>query len=322
MPGNARTTCKSEAIDFVREAVLASLRNDKKLDAEISSNDAEEKAASTNGSAAQNSKEKASKKRRRISSNWKQLQKSLPKTVLRGSKRQRKVERSETQEDEVNEAVSQVSSFMKRPVVNTNEITDIVGMDCEMVGVGPDGKQNALARVSVVNYSGDVLYDKFVKVKERVTDYRTQWSGVKAEDVSPDSCTAVEAYEAQKAVGELIAGRIVVGHALRNDIKVLRISHPWQDIRDTAVYFKRVWRKQGRRSAVGPKLSVVVAEVLGVDTFQKSEHDSCEDARAALALYKRHRKEWEASLKQGKGTVQRHGQSKRNKRLPTLDGDS
>lgn len=317
MPGKA-----TESNDFVREAVLASIRNEQKLVERVNNNHGEEKTASMDESAVQRNTGKARKKRKRIGSNWKELQKTLPKTALRGSKRQRKVGLPETQEDNVKRDVSQVSSFMKRPVVDTDEITDIVAIDCEMVGVGPDGKQNALARVSVVNYSGDVLYDKFVKVKERVTDYRTQWSGVKPEDVSPDSAKAVEPYEAQKAVGELIAGRIVVGHALRNDIKVLRLSHPWQDIRDTAVYFKKVWRKQGRRSAVGPKLSVVVAEVLGVDTFQKSAHDSCEDARAALALYKRHRKEWESSLKQRKGKVQRHGPSKRDQRLSKVDDDS
>ena len=52
-----------------------------------------------------------------------------------------------------------------------------------MVGVGPRGEESTLARVSVVNYFGAVLLDEFVRQKERVTDWRTQWSGIRAKDM-------------------------------------------------------------------------------------------------------------------------------------------
>jgi RNA exonuclease 4 len=58
-------------------------------------------------------------------------------------------------------------------------LTTHVAIDCEMVGVGPDGKGDALARCSVVNWHGGVLFDKFVRPLERVTDYRTEFSGVR-----------------------------------------------------------------------------------------------------------------------------------------------
>ena len=35
-----------------------------------------------------------------------------------------------------------------------------VAMDCEMVGVGRDGRYSALARASIVDYRGETLYDK------------------------------------------------------------------------------------------------------------------------------------------------------------------
>ena len=58
-----------------------------------------------------------------------------------------------------------------------------------MVGVGPMGKESTLARVSVVNYFGAVLLDEFVRQKERVTDWRTQWSGIRAKDmINGNSC--------------------------------------------------------------------------------------------------------------------------------------
>lgn len=56
-------------------------------------------------------------------------------------------------------------------------------MDCEMVGVGDDGKESILARVSIVNQFGCCVYDKFVRPTERVTDYRTKVSGVRRTDL-------------------------------------------------------------------------------------------------------------------------------------------
>lgn len=305
--------------DPVREAVFASLQNDKRIATEqgdsTSPNDSqpafELEAVSTETKSKSSS---VTKKRKKIDSNWKKLKKSLEKNMP-VSKRPRKritpKPKPPTPTEQPSEDATKLSSFMKREAQETSDLTRVVAMDCEMVGVGPDGRQNALARVSVVNYLGDVLYDKFVKVHETVTDYRTQWSGVREEDVNPDSETAVEPYDAQKAVGEILKGRILVGHALKNDMRVLRLSHPWKDIRDTSVYYNKLWKRtRGRRSSRPPGLRAVVAQVLGVDTFQKSEHDSCEDSRAALALYKRNAKEWEQSIRSGNEAARTKAKSK------------
>ncbi len=48
-----------------------------------------------------------------------------------------------------------------------------------MVGIGSDGKESALARVSIVNQHGECVYDKFVAPGDEVTDYRTQFSGIR-----------------------------------------------------------------------------------------------------------------------------------------------
>jgi hypothetical protein len=58
-----------------------------------------------------------------------------------------------------------------------------IALDCEMVGVGIDGKESSLARVSLVNFYGAVQLDEFVKQRERVVDYRTQFSGVREKDM-------------------------------------------------------------------------------------------------------------------------------------------
>ncbi|KAG9460588.1 hypothetical protein GDO78_020823, partial [Eleutherodactylus coqui] len=54
----------------------------------------------------------------------------------------------------------------------------MVAIDCEMVGTGLKGRDSALARCSIVNYQGDVMYDNYIKPTRPVTDYRTRWSGI------------------------------------------------------------------------------------------------------------------------------------------------
>ena len=53
-----------------------------------------------------------------------------------------------------------------------------------MVGVGIEGSESSLARVSIVNYSGAVILDVFVRQREKVVDYRTKWSGIRSSDLA------------------------------------------------------------------------------------------------------------------------------------------
>merc|ERR1712048_1444702 len=40
----------------------------------------------------------------------------------------------------------------------------------------------------------------------------------------------------RKTVSEFLRGKILVGHALKNDLHALGVDHPWYDTRDTAKY--------------------------------------------------------------------------------------
>lgn len=59
------------------------------------------------------------------------------------------------------------------------EIGRFLAIDCEFVGVGPEGVQSELARVSIVNYHCHTVYDRYVKPREKVTDWRTHVSGIR-----------------------------------------------------------------------------------------------------------------------------------------------
>ena len=182
-----------------------------------------------------------------------------------------------------------------------NEPTDdekknYIALDCEMVGVGSSGKQSALARVSITAYDGSVLLDVFVKVAERVTDFRTFVSGVRASDLKSSETISVK--DCRDRVFKLTDKKFLVGHALKNDFKALLMTHPRNLIRDTASYgpYMRAGGRNGGKLKPR-KLRDITKEYLGQDIQVKGEeHDSIDDARAAMNLYIRARGAWERTI--------------------------
>lgn len=59
-------------------------------------------------------------------------------------------------------------------------------------------------------------YDKHVTPNERVTDFRTFVSGVKASHLKGN----FRLRECQEEVAAVIKGKVLIGHALHNDLKV------------------------------------------------------------------------------------------------------
>ncbi|CAN6476683.1 unnamed protein product [Victoria cruziana] len=144
-----------------------------------------------------------------------------------------------------------------------------------------------LAHVQV-NWWGNVVYDEYVRPLEHVVDFRSEISGIQPHNLKK----AKDFHIVQKDVAQLIKDRILVGHALHHDLKAMLLSHPKKCIRDTSHYlsFKS---KAGKTSA----LRDLAKEQLGVE-IQRKQHCPIEDARAAMLLYQKHRKEWEKHLKE------------------------
>lgn len=165
------------------------------------------------------------------------------------------------------------------------EVGKYIAVDCEMVGVGPQpDKESALARVSIVNWNGDLVYDSFVRPKEKVTDWRTPVSGITPNDMI--SARSLE--EVQNDVSNILDGKILIGHALRNDLEALMLSHPQRDLRDTAKYppYKKI------AGGHQPRLKILAAEFLGLK-IQEGSHSSLEDARATMLLFRRDKEGFE-----------------------------
>ncbi|XP_038638162.1 RNA exonuclease 4 [Scyliorhinus canicula] len=167
-------------------------------------------------------------------------------------------------------------------------LTKAVALDCEMVGVGLDKTDSILARVSIVNQFGKCVYDKYVKPTEKVTDYRTWVSGIRPHDMKNGEDFKV----VQREVAGILEDRMLVGHAVHNDLKILFLDHPRKKIRDTQKYkpFKTATRSSR------PSLKHLCQQILNVKV-QDAEHSSVQDAQVTMRLYTLVKQKWEADRK-------------------------
>lgn len=196
-----------------------------------------------------------------------------------------------------------------------------VALDAEMVGVGKYGEDSSVARVVIVNWDGKVMFDEYIRQTQPVVDYRTFVSGITPEQLST---ATLSLRDARKRILKILYGKLLIGHALKNDLKALGMSHPWWLIRDVSSSppdslivqytsaqnltfviissdFQKTARYEPFMQSFGPdaslwprKLKDLSMEKLGSDIQSYGKpHSPYEDAMAALDLYKMVRVEWE-----------------------------
>lgn len=168
------------------------------------------------------------------------------------------------------------------PSINGKEI---VALDCEMV-LGMN-YNHILARVSIVNYSGRLLLDSYVSPREEVRNYLTDVSGIRPIDLhgAPTFSTI------QRQVRGILFNKILVGHSLHFDFKALELTHPIDNIRDIGKS-SFIINKYGNSMGQSVSLKILALKVLNRN-IQADEHDSIEDATAALDIYKHYQEKIE-----------------------------
>lgn len=179
---------------------------------------------------------------------------------------------------------------MSHPIINGKEI---IAIDCEMVGIHSDSyvrinrryEKCMIGSVSLVNYNGDVIYETFVAPKSPITNYRTQYSGIRAETLI--GAPSFESVRDQ--VKNILKDKILVGHSLIYDLEVLNLTHPSDDKRDTAEWSVLKQKFGGGRS---PSLKKLAAAILK-NPVQKEQHKATEDAKTVLEVYKKYQEVWE-----------------------------
>ncbi|KAH0529417.1 hypothetical protein TsFJ059_004166 [Trichoderma semiorbis] len=178
----------------------------------------------------------------------------------------------------------------------------IVALDTEFVAVrqpeiemNSDGEREtirpivyALARASVVRGQGEhegvPFIDDYISISEPIVDYLTSYSGITEDDLNPR--TTKHSLLPHKVVYKklwilLNLGCKFLGHGLKQDFRVINIHVPKAQIVDT---IDRFYLKSRLR-----KLSLAfLAWYLLKEDIQLETHDSIEDSRTALKLYKKY----------------------------------
>ena len=101
--------------------------------------------------------------------------------------------------------------------------TQVLALDCERI-LTDEGER--LARVSIVNFYGNIVFDTLVKPckyhsdKVKVIDYREWCTGIKAMDLeqAPAFCNI------EPIIKKIVRGKTIVGHSLENDFLMLAVD--------------------------------------------------------------------------------------------------
>ena len=180
--------------------------------------------------------------------------------------------------------------FSPKPNLFRGE-TPVVALDCEMVGV--ENNQDALARVSIINYNGHTLMDKYVRPTKRILDFRSWVSGVYPWHLKEEN-GAITFAEAKAESHRILKDKIIVGHSLNHDFKVLELYTNEEDVKvRDLTRFTKYKNQFGQIKS----LKNLTADLLG-KKIQQGEHSSVVDAQASIGLYRLFEKEWEDYVKE------------------------
>ncbi|CAH0728621.1 unnamed protein product, partial [Brenthis ino] len=158
-------------------------------------------------------------------------------------------------------------------------------IDCEMV---ESNRKSMLARVSIVNQNGSVVLDEYVKPTGPITDYREFVSGIKKRHLDNGS----DFNTVQDRVISILNGCILIGHSLKYDLEALHLTYTERNQRDLATYEPFTRPNNGQPVA----LKTLAMKYLG-RIIQDGEHDSVQDARACMDIYKIVAIDWERNYR-------------------------
>lgn len=153
--------------------------------------------------------------------------------------------------------------------------------------------KSGLARVSVLRgsglHEGVPFIDDYITIKETIVDYVTQYSGINPGDLDPRTSqhNLVPLKVAYKKLWLLLnLGCVFVGHGLASDFRKINIQVPKTQTVDTQYLFFHP--AKNRRLSLRYLAWAVFKEYIQEENSDVTEgHDSIEDARMALRLWKK-----------------------------------
>ncbi|CAM0139480.1 unnamed protein product [Umbelopsis sp. WA50703] len=162
-----------------------------------------------------------------------------------------------------------------------NQKKKLVAVDCEMCETASG---MALARVSLIDEESNVILDELVLPDEPITNYLTEYSGITPEMMAN---TTTSLRRAQKHVRKFVDHNVIlVGHGLHNDLKALKLTHPY--CIDTSIIYHHTRGPPFRPGLKWLSSRYLKRDIQNTDPNHGGRigHDPREDATATLDLVK------------------------------------
>lgn len=190
--------------------------------------------------------------------------------------------------------------------------TEFVDLEKAEIDVKADGTQetirpakSGLARVSVLRGAGEAegvpFIDDYITIRDAtIVDYKTQYSGIRPGDLDPrtSSHNLVPLKVAYKKLWLLLnLGCVFVGHGLASDFRKINIQVPKSQTVDTQYLY--LVPGKNRRFSLRYLAWAVFKEFIQEESVDESTidgHDSIEDARMALRLWRKFQEYQDAGI--------------------------
>lgn len=191
--------------------------------------------------------------------------------------------------DKTPESLHSREQFIRLPPLGGQTTIPLVALDCELVYTTAG---MSIARLTIIipkttsdgGLKFESLLDEFVRLPKsvKIIDLNTRFSGIQSEgELETAKFDLNELREEIVNLG-VVAGTVICGHGLENDLKALRIVH--HRCIDTIDLFPHPRGLPMRMSL--KKLSSIFLNKLVQNSDPEMGHDSFEDASIALELIK------------------------------------
>lgn len=166
-----------------------------------------------------------------------------------------------------------VSTEDNRRTIKSNMV---YALDCEMcyTGLGLE-----CTKVTLISSDGHKIYEKLVRPSNKIVCYNTRFSGITKKHLTPKNGLVATLTEVQQDLLNYIDSEtILIGHALENDLRVLKMIH--NKVIDTSVCFPHQHGPGFKHS-----LRTLTQQYLKRNIQDSNQgHSSFEDSRASLEL--------------------------------------